>query len=676
MVSEHDMRILLVDDNDANLSLLRILLESEGHDILLASNGEEALLRAREARPGMVISDILMPVMDGYALCRAWMKDPLLKAVPFVFYTATYRTEEDEALARSLGAFEFLRKPLEPEAFLEQVRAVMEKIHSGLVNPAPTEHLEERAYLRLYNERLVQKLDHRNAVMADQLAALKEAEARLRLKGAALEAAANGIMMTDLAGTILWVNQAFLAMTGYQTSDLLGVNARILRSGVHPPEFYQELWTTILAGKTWRREMVNRRKDGTLRTFQNAITPLLDDKGLPTHFIAISDDITEQKRTEAELRQAQKMDAVGRLAGGVAHDYNNMLNIILLNTELLFMARDLTDAQQKHVLEIENAARRSAELTRQLLAFSRKQLAQPQRIALNEVVAECQKMLERLIPGDVELSFTPAPDLWTVVMDPSQINQILLNLVVNSRDAIAGAGAITIETSNTRLDAGSPLLREGPDPGDFVLLSVSDTGAGMSATTLDHIFEPFFTTKGVGKGTGLGLSTVYGIVKQNHGAITAYSQEGLGTTLKIYLPRCQEGPVAQAVEVPEVPARGTETILLAEDEALRSTVQQALIGLGYRVLTGPDPMAVFELAERHPEPIHLLLTDVVMSGLNGKELQQRLSQLKPGLKILYMSGYTAEIIAKRGLVAKHTHFLQKPFRILDLARKVREALDS
>jgi PAS domain S-box-containing protein len=545
-----------------------------------------------------------------------------------------------------------------------------------MVNPAPTEALEERAFLRLYNERLVQKLDHRNAVMADQLAALQEAEARLRLKGAALEAAANGIMMTDLSGTILWVNQAFLAMTGYAMQDLLGMNARILRSGVHPPEFYQELWTTILTGKTWQQEVVNRRKDGTLRTFQSSITPLLDDQGIPTHFIAISDDITERKRTEAELRQAQKMDAVGRLAGGVAHDYNNMLNIILLNTELLFMANDLTEAQRKHVQEIENAAHRSADLTRQLLAFSRKQVAQPKRIALNEVVAQCQSMLRRLLPEDIELSFTPASDLWTVIMDPSQLNQILINLVVNSRDALTGAGAITIETANTQLDGSSPLLREGPDPGDFVLLTVSDTGSGMNANTLDHIFEPFFTTKGVGKGTGLGLSTVYGIVKQNHGIITAYSQEGMGTTLKIYLPRCQEAPDAQAAVVPEVPPRGTETILLAEDEeALRTTMKQALEGLGYKVLTGPDPMAVFELAERHPDPIHLLVTDVVMPGLNGKELQERLSRLKPGIKILFMSGYTAEIIAKRGLVAKQTHFLQKPFRILDLARKVRAALD-
>jgi CheY-like chemotaxis protein len=379
---------------------------------------------------------------------------------------------------------------------------------------------------------------------------------------------------------------------------------------------------------------------------------------------------------EGELRQAQKMEAVGRLAGGVAHDFNNMLNVILINAELSLLADDLTESQRRYILDIKQAAERSADLTRQLLAFSRKQPAQPKRIDLNQVVQENRKMLLRMIEGDIDLDFRPAPVLNLVFMDPSQITQILTNLVINARDALPGAGTISIETTNVQVELDSVLIHEGLTPGSYVRLTVSDTGTGMEPRILEHIFEPFFTTKGEGQGTGLGLSTVYGIVKQNNGAISVYSNLGLGTSMKIYLPVCQEISGAEESGPEAIATGGSETILVAEDEIpMMNVIRTVLEGKGYTVLAAASPLETVLLASQHQGPIHLLISDVVMPGLSGKELQKHFTRVRPGLKVLFISGYTGDILAKRGLMREETNFLQKPFRMLDLARKVREILD-
>lgn len=670
------MKILLVDDFPPNLKLLEMLLESQQHATTSALNGQEALLRAQEDPPDLVITDILMPVMDGYALCRAWMVDPRLRAIPFVVYTATYQSEEDEAFALSLGAAAFLRKPMEPEAFLEQIQKVILRTQAGVLQAPAVVPADDQSFLKLYNERLVQKLDQRSQALARRVDELQATEARLRLKSFALEAAANGILITDCQGIIEWVNPAFLNITGFESSEVLGRNPRFMKSGIQNETFYRRMWQTILAGQVWRGEIVNRHKNGPLITFQVAITPLRNPEGAITHFIDIMQDITEQKRMEGELRQSQKMEAVGRLAGGVAHDFNNMLNVILINAEIALQDEAMPDSHRKRVLEIKQAAERSADLTRQLLAFSRKQPAQPKRINLNQVVAENQKMLLRMIEGDIDLTYHPAEEPLPVFMDPSQVSQILANLVINARDALAGAGTINIDTAQVQVDEGASLIYGGLTPGCYVRLTVSDTGCGMDAFTLEHLFEPFFTTKGEGKGTGLGLSTVYGIVKQNSGAISVYSNLGLGTSLKIYLPYCEQPEAGNHPDPEAVAPCGTETILVAEDEKpMLEVIRTVLESKGYTVLATPSPLDTWILAQQHPGPIHLLITDVVMPGMNGMELQQRISATRPELKVLFISGYSGEILAKRGLLDEETHFLQKPFRILDLARKVREVLD-
>ena len=398
----------------------------------------------------------------------------------------------------------------------------------------------------------------------------------------------------------------------------------------------------------------------------------------------IAHDITERKRGEKErkkleeqLFQAQKMESVGRLAGGVAHDFNNMLSVIIGMAEMALNTDVLTDNLQHNLKEILNAGLRSADLTRQLLAFARKQTAIPQILDLNDTISGMLKMLRRLIGEDIDLSWSPGPDLWKVRIDPSQVDQILANLVVNASDAISGVGAVAMRTENVMVDDSR--RAETPEfvPGEYILLTLSDTGAGMSKNVRENIFEPFFTTKEVGKGTGLGLSTVYGIVKQNDGFIYVASEPGKGTTFKIYLPRFEaETAQVSSEEAAGKPPTGTETILLVEDDkAVLNLSKIILEKLGYTVIAAPAPRQAIHLVEGHQGDLHLLITDVVMPEMNGRELAEQLGAIRPNLKCLYMSGYTTDVIAHRGILDEGVNFIQKPFGSDELAAKVRQVLD-
>jgi len=501
-------------------------------------------------------------------------------------------------------------------------------------------------------------------------------ETRLRLQEAALAATVDAVVITDRDGAIEWVNPAFTRLTGYSPEEAVGQNPRMLKSGAHSDSFYRELWDTLLTGNVWYGELSNRRKDGTLYTEEMTITPVTDESGRIAHFAAIKRDITERIRLENSLHGARRMEALGQLAGGVAHDFNNLLGVIRGYGELLVGQMKAPDPRLEKLEQILEASQRAAKLTRQLLAFGRQQVLAPQVVDLNAIVAEAEKLVRRLVGENVEVVVVPGTDLGRVRVDPSQIDQVLLNLAANARDAMPDGGRVTIETANVEVDEAEARSREGARAGPFLRLRVCDTGVGMDERTRTRIFEPFFTTKDVGSGTGLGLASVYGIVKQSGGYVWVESAPGRGACFEIYLPRVEEAlePVAQPLPPPA--RRTPATILLVEDEAsLRDIAQELLEASGYTVLTVANGAEALALAEQQASgSIQLLLTDVVMPGMSGPALAQSIRARWPDIQVVFMSGYSQEAVQKQGLLEAGTRLLAKPFSLNTLVRSVEEAL--
>jgi PAS domain S-box-containing protein len=511
--------------------------------------------------------------------------------------------------------------------------------------------------------------------------ALRESEIRFR---ALFENAPLPYQSLNEKGFFLDVNRKWLDTLGYEKDEVVGrwFGDFLGQGFVEHFDRNFPMFKQACAIDGVEFDMV--KKDGQVIqvAFNGRIQ--LDGEGrfVCTHCIFV--DITERRRAEEErdklhsqLLQAQKMESVGRLAGGVAHDFNNMLGVIMGHAELALDEIDPAQSIFKDLQEIRKAAQRSADLTRQLLAFARKQTVNPKVLDINETVEGMLKMLRRLIGEDIQLAWLPVADLWTIKVDPAQIDQILANMCVNARDAIAGVGKVTIETKNVTFDASYCAAHADFPPGDFVLLAVSDNGCGMDKDVLGKVFEPFFTTKEMGKGTGLGLATVYGIVKQNNGFINVYSEPGQGTTFKIYLPRTEVQVFEeQTLQREQKDLKGAETILLVEDEESILALAKAILERhGYKVLPARSPIEAMHAAQAHPDRIHLLITDVVMPGMNGKDLNEKLGALKPGLKCIFMSGYTANVIAHHGILDEGIHFIQKPFSVKAIAEKVREVLD-
>ncbi|MGA2404781.1 MAG: PAS domain S-box protein, partial [Syntrophobacteraceae bacterium] len=478
------------------------------------------------------------------------------------------------------------------------------------------------------------------------------------------------------------INDTFLRLFGCTREEVIGRNPLELGMWANPEDRARVVEILQEQGRIEDFETQFRRKSGEIRdvSISGEVIELAGQK----YILGLTHDITERKRAkeekeklEAQLFQAQKMESVGRLAGGVAHDFNNMLGVIIGRAELALDTDIPSEALRRNLREILKAGQRSADLTRQLLAFARKQIAVPKIVDLNDTISGMLKMLRRLIGEDISLFWAPGLDLWKVKIDPSQVDQILANLAVNARDAILGVGAITLRTENVVIDNSNRADSLEFIPGNYVLLTVSDTGAGMSKEVSENIFEPFFTTKELGKGTGLGLSTVYGIVKQNDGFIDVASQPGKGATFKIYLPRFEAEPAQVAPEqLAGKRPTGTETILLVEDdEAILNLSRMMLEKLGYTVLAAQTPLYAIQLVEEHPGDIHLMITDVVMPGMNGRELVERLRVIRPGLKYFFMSGYTADVITHRGILDEGVSFIQKPFSSDDIAARVRQVLD-
>ena len=505
-------------------------------------------------------------------------------------------------------------------------------------------------------------------------------EDALRLRDRAILAVSQGILITDATGAddpILYASPGFERLTGYCAAEVVGRNFQFLLGPKTDADDVAKVRAARRECRACTVELLNYRKDGT--PFWNALSlsPVRDETGRLTHYVGVHSDVTARRSLEEQLRQSQKMEAIGQLAGGVAHDFNNLLTVINGYSEIVLERLAPDDPLRGLLAEIARAGDRAGSLTRQLLAFSRRQVLEPRVLTLNAVVTDAENMIRRLLGEDVALTANLAPDLATVKADAGQVEQVLVNLAVNARDAMPGGGRLTVETRNVTLDEAYCEPHADVRPGDYVLLAVSDTGTGMDTATLARVFEPFFTTKPPGKGTGLGLATVHGIVKQSGGHIGVHSEPGRGTSFNVYLPT--HGDPAPAPElrpaVRPMPS-GHETILLVEDEdAVRALGRHVLQSCGYEVLEAEDGLRAAGLVETHPAAIHLLMTDVVMPNLGGRELAERVRAVRPACKVLFLSGYTEDVVLRHDLVGSAVAFLHKPFSPSQLAQRVRDVLD-
>jgi PAS domain S-box-containing protein len=804
-------RVLIVDDNPDSLYLLRVLLRGHGHAVDEAANGVDALVLARQAPPDLVISDLMMPVMDGYTLLRAWRADPALRDIPFIVYTATFTEERDRLLAEELGANRFIIKPMDPDQLIERITSVLDSFAHGQLPPPPPRAQSGTDNFRLHNEVLVHKLEQKaqeleranrelRAEIAERIRAEQEAaqssrllravvegtsdsifvksregryllvnaaaaaalghpaeaiigrddaellgapqaagltdndlavmqsgetstfeevmlvggerrmmqaskapyrdaqgevagiigiardvtqrrqmEAALRLRDEAIQQLQQGILITDPTqpdNPVVFASAGVERITGYPPEEVVGRNCRMFQGPDSDPATVRRMREAVAAGGACSVEIVNYRKDGTAHWTAVTLNPVRDAAGRLIHFVGVQSDVAERRQLEEQLRQAQKMEAVGRLAGGIAHDFNNLLTVIHFASDQLTEMEALPPEAREATLAISQAGRRAGRLTQQLLGFSRQTIVQPRVFDLNANVTEAASLLRRLVGEDIAIQLSLDAGLAAVKADPGKIDQVLINLAVNARDAMPQGGRITLETRNVMLDESYVGTHLDSAPGPHVMLAVSDTGHGIAKEDLPRIFEPFFTTKEPGVGTGLGLSMVFGIVQQCGGSIHVYSEPGLGTTFKIYLPAVAAAAPARRPQAAARPPRGSETILLVEDdEAVRKVAHMALTLYGYQVITASDGAEALQLMQNEAGPLDLVLADIVMPNLSGPALAEHLRQRHPQLKVILTSGYTDDVVVRHGLLNSEMSFIQKPYSALGLARKVREVLD-
>jgi len=636
------LHVLLVEDRDVDAELVqrelqRAQIECRARRV---DSDEDFRRELRDFAPDIVLADYSIPGFGGMEALEILQQEAPL--VPLIVVTGSI-DEETAAACIKAGAADYVLKA-----------------HLVRLGPAVRSALEMR------NSR---------AERAAAEAALRANEQRFR---ALVEHSWDAVALFGPDGAILYGSPATTRILGYDLAEFVGRNALDL---IHPEDRdgVASRLTEVMANSRGRVIVAARvrHKDGSWRYLEGVLTNLLDDPSVGA-IVNNYRDATERRSLEQQVIQAQKMEAVGRLAGGVAHDFNNILTAIGGYTDLLLADLPPDDPRRQDVDEIHRAADRAAALTQQLLAFSRRQVLQPKVIDLNALVSNVENLLRRLIGEDVLLATTLAGDVGRVRADPGQVEQVIVNLAVNARDAMPAGGRLTIETRNVELDAAYAAEHQTVVPGPYAVIAVSDSGTGMSAETQSHMFEPFYTTKEVGKGTGLGLATVYGIVKQSGGSIWVYSELGHGTTVKVYLPRVDEPaePLAPSTPADAESLRGTETILLVEDEpAVRAVARQILTRQGYAVLEAADGQTALAMVDAGGPRVDLVITDVVMPGMSGRSLADRLASRYPGLRVLYMSGYTDDAIVRHGMLEPGLAYLQKPFRPDALARKVREVLN-
>jgi PAS domain S-box-containing protein len=632
--------VLVVHNAPDQIETMSLLLRDHNYTVITAAGGREGLRAALRERPDLVICDASSPLTRSVRICSSIREHPEITRIPVLAVKTADGASKTEVEWFDAGVDDYLEAPYDPRQLLAKVAQLI-----GL----------KRAKEELH------ECEERYHVVAGTTTDV--------------------IVTIDENSTILFVNESVESVFGYAVEELVGRPITILIPDYLQTAHVAGVGEAVQTGRkqvNWTAvELSGRHKSGRDIPVEISFGEFVKNG---KHLITgIARDITERKQLEERLRQTLKLEAIGRLAGGLAHDFNNLITVIAGYSDLAIRWLQPEDPLWHSIEEIKLAGERAASLTRQLLAFSRRQVLQPRVLDLNTLVSEMERMLRRLIGEDVAMRTVLDPELGSIKADPGQIEQVIMNLVVNARDAMPNGGKLTVETKRVDIEEEYASQKHvSVKSGPYVMLAVSDTGSGMDEQTRSRIFEPFFTTKETGKGTGLGLSTVYGIVRQSGGNIWVYSEINRGTTFKIYLPCVPGAPQEYKRNVDLVQTfMGSETILLAEDdETVRNLVREVLERCGHRVLEAPNGGSALLICERYKEPIHLLLTDVVMPEMSGRELANRLARIRADMRVLYMSGYTDDSIVHHGILESGIPFIQKPFTPATLARKVRETLDA
>ena len=714
------MNVLIVEDNADDRRLLRHTLEHHGCTVIEARNGEEGLELALRHKPLIIVSDALMPRMDGFQLLRALKADPHLRSIPFLFYSATYTGEQEEKLALSLGAEAFVVKPTEPEELWEKTCAIMKRWEARQETAAHGNLVEsEEEYLREYGRIVATNLETKVRELEEALAFLKQAEDDLRKLNAELtrevgerKQAENAIKEQEQELATIFENAPFIMLlldgermvrrvnglacsfTGSSTTEMIGRRGgEALRClyALNSPEgcgfgpHCQKCAVCLTVMDTYETGQSHHqveacfpfRIEGKEQPLIFLLSTTRVNVGNHPMVLLSIQDITEQKKLEALFFQAQKMESIGTFAGGIAHDFNNILTAIFGYGDITLRRMSGDDPQRRNIEHMLAAAKRGAHLTRDLLVFSRKQASDKKSIDLNDIIRSVENFLVRVIGEDIVCKTELHDKALPVFADAHQLEQVLMNLATNARDAMPNGGVFTLATEQASIDKSFSTSHGYGRPGIYAVIAATDTGAGMDEETRLRIFEPFFTTKEVGKGTGLGMSVVYGIVNKHDGYIKVYSERGMGTTFRIYLPLIAS--VADEVRMESEaghPRMGTETILLAEDdESVREVAVEILQDFGYEVIVAVDGEDAVRKYRENRERIQLLLFDLIMPKKTGKEAYDEIREIEPGIKVIFASGYPTENSRQKGLVDNNITLTCKPFSRTDLLHKVRIVLD-
>jgi len=723
------MKILIVDDKEQNLYMLQVLLEGHGYEVVSAANGAEALKNARRDPPDMIVSDILMPVMDGFTLCREWKGDERLKEISFVFYTATYTDPKDEELALGLGADRFIVKPVEPDEFIKIIQDVIRDVEKGKIKPNKPVLEEDKDNFKLYSERLVKKLEKKMLDLENEITkrkqveeALKQSERELRIRNQIASiflSVPDDEMYAGVLEVVLEAMESRFGILGYinekgslvcpsMTRDIWDQCQVPDKVIVFPRDTWGGIWgRALMEGKPLYSNKAFHVPEGHILINNALSVPVVlhgeviglltvanketgyDEKDqaflesiawyiAPVLHARLQRDRKEEdkKKLKARLSQAQKMEAIGTLAGGIAHDFNNILAAIIGYAELAILEVPDGSKVKQDLMEIFKAGNRAKDLVQQILTFSRQSDMEKKPVRVSRIVKEALKFLRASLPTTIEIRENIEKDIGTIEADPTQIHQILMNLCTNAHHAMREEGGI-LEVTLTNVDMDAYTIRQYPDisSGPYVRLSVSDTGHGITPDVKERIFDPYFTTKGVGEGTGLGLAVVHGIVKDHAGAITVYSETGKGTTFHIFLPVIEKAEEPKKETMGPLPT-GHERILFIDDDPGLVEIGREILGkLGYDVVVKTSSIEALELFREQPDKFDLVITDMTMPNMTGDRLAAELMKIRPDIPTILCSGFSEKMSNEKADALGIKNFLMKPIVMKDLAKTIRKVLD-